>query len=162
VNDEKPRSSVMPRALLWGCLSRAAVERVLDSAATANGWGRGRTGAVCFWACDTCALPGTAIYASVPAEYLCDSPRLVLPLRMVGGEVDGDREEAQQSSGCVSGEASAASFVQHSDQWQPSICVPINVTKHSNIDVEHARFCTRSVCHLRALARSDLAMLLAG
>ena len=35
VNEEKPRSSVMPRSLLCGCLSSAAVDRVVDSAATA-------------------------------------------------------------------------------------------------------------------------------
>ena len=36
VNDEKPRSRVMPRSLLWGCLSRAAVESFVDRAATAR------------------------------------------------------------------------------------------------------------------------------
>ena len=37
VKDEKPRSRVMPRSLLWGCLSKAAVESFVDSAATAFG-----------------------------------------------------------------------------------------------------------------------------
>lgn len=36
MKEEKPRSRVMPRSLLWGCLSRAAVERVVDRAATAH------------------------------------------------------------------------------------------------------------------------------
>lgn len=35
-NEEKPRSSVMPLSLLCGFLSRAAVERVVDKAATAD------------------------------------------------------------------------------------------------------------------------------
>ena len=35
-NDENPRSSVMPLSLLCGCLSKAAVDRVVDSAATAG------------------------------------------------------------------------------------------------------------------------------
>ncbi len=35
VNAEKPRSSVIPRSLLWGCLSRAAVDKRVDRAATA-------------------------------------------------------------------------------------------------------------------------------
>ena len=34
VKDEKPRSRVIPRSLLWGCLSRAAVESFVDRAAT--------------------------------------------------------------------------------------------------------------------------------
>eukprot|EP00955_Chlamydomonas_euryale_P058710 357179-Chlamydomonas_euryale.AAC.9 len=34
-NEEKPRSSVMPRSLLCGCLSSAAVDSSVDSAATA-------------------------------------------------------------------------------------------------------------------------------
>lgn len=34
VNEENPRSRVMPRSLDCGCLSRAAVERVVDRAAT--------------------------------------------------------------------------------------------------------------------------------
>lgn len=37
VKDEKPRSSVMPRSLLCGCLSRAAVDSVVERAATARG-----------------------------------------------------------------------------------------------------------------------------
>ncbi len=36
MNEEKPRSSVMPRSLLCGCLSSAAVDSVVDRAATAN------------------------------------------------------------------------------------------------------------------------------
>lgn len=36
VNEEKPRSSVMPLSLLCGCLSSAAVDRVVDRAATAR------------------------------------------------------------------------------------------------------------------------------
>lgn len=36
VNAEKPRSRVMPRSLLWGCLSSAAVDSCVDSAATAS------------------------------------------------------------------------------------------------------------------------------
>lgn len=37
VKEEKPRSRVMPRSLLCGCLSSAAVDSVVDSAATARG-----------------------------------------------------------------------------------------------------------------------------
>jgi len=36
MKEEKPKSSVMPRSLLCGCLSKAAVERVVDRAATAE------------------------------------------------------------------------------------------------------------------------------
>lgn len=36
VKEEKPRSSVMPRSLLCGCLSRAAVDNCDDRAATAE------------------------------------------------------------------------------------------------------------------------------
>ena len=35
-NDEKPKSKVIPLALLCGCLSRAAVESFVDNAATAG------------------------------------------------------------------------------------------------------------------------------
>ena len=44
VNEEKPRSRVMPRSRLWGFLSSAAVDRVVDRAATgaaAQGGGGG-------------------------------------------------------------------------------------------------------------------------
>ena len=35
VNEEKPRSRVIPLSLLCGCLSRAAVDRAVDMLATA-------------------------------------------------------------------------------------------------------------------------------
>ena len=32
MNEEKPRSSVIPRSVLWGCLSSDAVEKCVDNA----------------------------------------------------------------------------------------------------------------------------------